>query len=43
MLRAQALETGAALSIPGLRGLGKELWQGVDAASRVADERKAWR
>jgi len=43
ILLAQALEPPAALSILELRGLGKELWRGVDAASHVAGEREAWR
>jgi plasmid stability protein len=42
-LLAQALEPAAALSILELRGLGKELWQDVDAAAHVAAERAAWR
>jgi plasmid stability protein len=43
MLLTQALEPPAARSILELRGLGKELWCGVDAASHVASERAAWR
>ena len=43
ILLAQALEPPAALSILELRGLGKELWRGVDAASHVAGGREAWR
>jgi plasmid stability protein len=43
VLLAQALEPPAALSILELRGLGKELWRGVDPASHVASERSAWR
>jgi plasmid stability protein len=30
------------LSILGLRGLGKELWEGIDAAEYVARERESW-
>ncbi len=30
------------LSILGLRGLGKDLWQGVDAAAHVRSERDSW-
>jgi plasmid stability protein len=30
------------LSILELRGLGKEAWQGVDAADHVDRERRAW-
>ena len=43
VLLAQALEPPATLSILELRGLGKELWRGVDAAAHVASERSAWR
>jgi len=43
VLLTQALEPTAALSILELRGLGKELWRGVDAASHVSKERAAWR
>lgn len=42
-LLTRALEPAAALSILELRGLGKDLWQGVDAAAHVAAERTAWR
>ncbi len=41
-LLAQALEPAAALSILELRGLGKELWRGVDAAAHVERERASW-
>lgn len=37
-----ALETPKPLSILELRGLGKEYWQGSDAAEHVERERKAW-
>ena len=43
VLLTQALERTEALSILELRGLGKELWVGVDAASHVAKERTGWR
>ena len=43
VLLTKALEPPAALSILALRGLGKELWRDVDAASHVARERAAWR
>jgi plasmid stability protein len=43
VLLAQALDPRTAHSILELRGLGKELWQGVDAASHIASERAAWR
>jgi plasmid stability protein len=42
ILLSRALEP-ATHSILDLRGLGKELWRGVDAASHVANERTAWR
>jgi plasmid stability protein len=38
----EALETPKALSIPDLRGLGKEYWAGQDAAEHVERERSAW-
>jgi plasmid stability protein len=43
VLLAQALERTDPLSILELRGLGKELWVGVDAGSHVANERSGWR
>jgi len=43
ILLTKALEPPAALSILELRGLGKELWRDIDAASHVASERAAWR
>lgn len=30
------------VSILGLRGLGKDLWQGVDAGAHVRSERDSW-
>jgi plasmid stability protein len=39
---SEALETPKPPSILDLRGLGKELWQGKDAAAHVDDERAAW-
>jgi plasmid stability protein len=41
-LLAEALEARAPLSILELEGLGKELWQGVDAAAHVENERQSW-
>ena len=38
----EALETPRAVSILELKGLGKEHWQDVDAATHVARERTAW-
>jgi len=43
ILLTRALEPPAARSILELRGLGKELWRGLDAATHVADERAGWR
>ena len=37
-----ALETSEPLSILALRGLGKEHWRDVDAATHVRRERAAW-
>jgi plasmid stability protein len=39
---SRALEAPESLSILELRGLGKEHWQGADAAGHVARERAAW-
>lgn len=39
---SDALEEPEPLSITDLRGLGKELWKGIDAAEYVAEERKSW-
>ena len=41
-LLSEALESSKPLSILELRGLGKELWQGVDAAAHVKRERASW-
>jgi plasmid stability protein len=41
-LLSQALEPEKNLSILGLRGLGKELWQGIDAADYIRAERDSW-
>jgi plasmid stability protein len=30
------------LSILGLKGLGKEIWEGIDPAQHVAEERRSW-
>jgi plasmid stability protein len=43
VLLEQALEPATPLSILELRGLGKELWHGIDGASHVEREREAWR
>jgi plasmid stability protein len=39
---SEALTGPKPLSILELRGLGKECWQGVDAAAHVTRERAAW-
>lgn len=41
-LLEKAVDTQEPLSILKLRGLGKEAWQGVDAAGYVAEERGSW-
>jgi plasmid stability protein len=39
---SEALDTPKAVSILELRGLGKEHWRQVDAATHVNRERKTW-
>ena len=41
-LLSEALETPKELSILELRGLGKEIWEGIDAAEYVRRERDSW-
>ena len=41
-LLSEALEAPKRLSILELQGLGKDLWQEVDAAEHVQRERAAW-
>lgn len=41
-LLSRSLEESAPRSILELRGLGKELWRGVDAAEHVERERQSW-
>ena len=41
-LLSQATELPEPLSILELRGLGKEIWKGVDAATYVEAERRSW-
>ncbi len=41
-LLGQAPELREPLSILDLQGLGRKLWDGVDAADCVRDERDAW-
>ena len=38
----QALGQGGTLSIMGLEGLGKETWEGIDAAEYIREERGSW-
>ena len=39
---SDALEAPKELSILELRGLGKEIWDGVDAAEYIRRERETW-
>lgn len=39
---SEALDAPRELSIMELRGLGKELWDGIDAAEHVRRERESW-
>jgi plasmid stability protein len=41
-LLAAALEAPEVLSILELRGLGKEIWRGVEPAGHVERERSSW-
>ncbi len=41
-LLERAVEDAVPLSLLQLRGLGKDAWQGVDAARYVAEERGSW-
>jgi plasmid stability protein len=41
-LLTQAVEEPDTQSILELRGLGKELWKGIDAAAHVSAERRSW-
>lgn len=41
-LLSEALESSKPLSILELRGLGKEHWEGIDAAAHVRRERASW-
>lgn len=43
VLLTQALEPPPLSSILELRGLGKQVWAGTDAASHVENERASWR
>ena len=39
---SEILEPPKPTSILDLRGLGKDLWTGVDAVDHVAEERRSW-
>jgi plasmid stability protein len=41
-LLSEVLKTPKPLSILDLRGLGKELWRGIDSAAHVEQERASW-
>lgn len=41
-LLSRVVEEPPGASILDLRGLGKERWEGVDAAQHVREERSAW-
>ncbi len=41
-LLTQAVEESDTQSILELRGLGKDLWQGIDASAHVDRERRSW-
>lgn len=41
-LLTRAVEQPAPRSILELRGLGKELWQGIEATAHVERERRSW-
>ena len=38
----KTLDQDKTLSITGLEGLGKELWEGVDAVEHIREERDSW-
>ena len=38
----EAVQRQESLSILDLRGLGKDVWTGIDAAAHVERERRAW-
>jgi plasmid stability protein len=42
VILTSALETPKPTSILELRGLGKELWKGIEAAKHVEAERDSW-
>jgi plasmid stability protein len=42
LILEEAVERSEPVSILGLRGLGKEVWRGIDASAHVDAERRAW-
>jgi plasmid stability protein len=42
VMLAEQLESPAPLSILDLKGLGKDVWAGTDAAGHVGRERESW-
>jgi plasmid stability protein len=38
----QTMDRGEPISIMGLEGLGKELWEGIDAVEYIRRERDSW-
>ena len=38
----QTIDQGEPVSIMGLEGLGKELWEGIDAVEYIRRERDSW-
>ena len=38
----RAVEDREAVSLLGLKGLGKEAWKGIEAARHVDEERESW-
>jgi plasmid stability protein len=38
----QALKQDEPLSLLGLQGLGKDLWEGIDAVEFIREERDSW-
>jgi plasmid stability protein len=39
---SEAVEEPEKLNIMGLRGLGKEIWKGIDPAKYIEEERNSW-
>ena len=40
--RVNAKQTGKKHSVTELKGLGKEIWEGIDAQKYVDNERESW-